>query len=130
MNIMLTKCAYIIIKYRKLANSPHMQQEKKIDKLGYNNSLHYKMYINKNLYLCYQGRIFCENDVIHITLCAYIPKCWLWLSPCLNVIGFQLNFILFFFSLICIFFFSVINLYYSCNKMKGSYYENSHLKIF
>ena len=46
---MLTKCAYIIIKYENLGNSPHMQQEKKIDKLGYNNSLNYKMYINKNL---------------------------------------------------------------------------------
>lgn len=49
----------------------HPCNRKKIDKLGYNNSLDYKMYINKNLYLCYQGRIFCENDVSHNSVCIY-----------------------------------------------------------
>ena len=31
---MLTKCAYIIIKYGNLGNSPHMQQEKKLMNQG------------------------------------------------------------------------------------------------
>ena len=49
----------------------------------------------------------------------------------LNVVGFQQIFILLFLSyLYFLFYFPIINLYYSCNKMRGSYYENSHLKIF